>query len=78
MLNTGEFMTLENECGCLHHEGPHWLHMSKVSYALNLKILERGGSLAKHAFAEAEIRRLDGLLYDMRIYDIAELLGGGR
>ena len=76
MLNTGEFVTLDKECACLHHEGPHWLHMSKVSRSLNLKIGERGGQLANYAFAKAEIRRLDELLYEMRIRDIAEIVNG--
>lgn len=29
------------DCGCITHEGPHWLHIDYIDHAHNLKLLER-------------------------------------
>lgn len=28
-LDDGQIVTLEKECGCRTHEGPHWIHMDE-------------------------------------------------
>ena len=30
------------DCGCLHHDGPHWLHMEAVDIGLQAAQLEAG------------------------------------
>lgn len=39
-LKTGEIVDLKNDCGCVLHNGPHWLHMDDVDKSLNQRLLE--------------------------------------
>ena len=32
-LTNGEVVTLEKDCTCTAHEGPHWLHMDQMERA---------------------------------------------
>lgn len=34
-LTSGEIVELQNDCGCITHNGPHWLHMINLERALN-------------------------------------------
>ena len=67
-------MTLEKDCECLTHDGPHWLHMDEVSKALNRPLLESGTFLSLHGFAKEEAARLREKLYQMTSRNIAKLL----
>lgn len=51
-------LDLPKDCGCITHDGPHWLHMDRVKFQMDLDILKRGGRLAFHAFAVEEAMRL--------------------
>lgn len=84
-LEDGSIVELVKDCGCLHHEGPHWLHMNKVEEALNLAdagpdVIARSGRMAPllaHHFAQLEVKRLEDLGARMRENGIIELMGEG-
>lgn len=40
-LINGQIVELAQDCECVTHDGPHWLHMSQVDRLLNYKILPR-------------------------------------
>ena len=76
-LSDGSVVELEKDCGCVIHEGPHWLHMDEVDKQLNARLRERafkGEFLAVHAFALAEARRLGEKLREMESRNIEEIL----
>ena len=45
----------DNDCGCITHSGPHWLHMDRIWHENNQKML-RDGNL--RGFLTEEIARL--------------------
>lgn len=61
-LNDGTEIELEKDCGCITHEGPHWLHMDRLTHSLNIGMLpteeSTEGIAVAHCFIESEIRRL--------------------
>lgn len=76
-LSTGEVIELEQDCDCVIHEGPHWLHMDSVDKSLNRPLYERairGERLAAYAFARQEQRRLSTKLREMESRNIVEIL----
>jgi len=76
-LASGEIVVLEQDCGCVIHTGPHWLHMDDVDKALNAPLRERafrGEFLAVYAYAQAEQRRLASKLREMETRRIEEIL----
>ena len=73
-LANGQIITLEKDCGCIIHEGPHWLHMDEVSRKLNYQILERGGQFAGIAFAREERVRLQNKERNMTTRNIVEII----
>ena len=77
----GSVRPLEKDCGCVTHDGPHWLHMDRVSRELNYKKLheikigdEPMASLAMGAIAREEEARLDRKLFEMKGRGIVRLL----
>lgn len=72
-LTNGEIVELEKDCGCIIHEGPHWLHMDAVDKDLNQQYL-RPDFLSLHAFAAAEQRRLEIKLREMESRGIARII----
>ena len=69
-----------NDCGCITHQGPHWLHMDLLDRERNLKLLERlvravemrnadDHALAHQAWLQAERMRLREKLYHMEQED---------
>lgn len=42
-LTTGQVITLEKNCDCIDHNEPHWVHMDRVTHALNKKGLDPAG-----------------------------------
>ncbi|NIN00474.1 MAG: hypothetical protein GTO24_21050 [candidate division Zixibacteria bacterium] len=71
ILNDGTIVELEKDCGCTHHEGPHWLHMDKLDQRLNQKHFDNGNL---RGFAQAEVARLNRKINEMEIRGIKELL----
>lgn len=61
-LTDGQVVDAPQDCGCVHHTGPHWLHMDAVHKAANLAALNRMGgpanATARRRFAELELVRL--------------------
>jgi len=75
-INTdGQIVTLEKDCRCQSHEGPHWLDASKRWRQRNLNI-DCSTSLGVMAKAQEEIRRLDEKLFHMQKNGIVQLLNG--
>lgn len=76
-LASGEIVVLEKDCGCVIHDGPHWLHMDDMDKRLAAPLRERalrGEFLAVHAYAQAEQRRLNTKLQEMETRRIEEIL----
>lgn len=54
----------DNDCGCLTHDGPHFLHMDEYTRQANRKLLhwaQDGGAMAEvylYRFCELELIRL--------------------
>jgi hypothetical protein len=76
-LKDGSTVTLEKDCECQTHEGPHWLHMDSLHREMNqdfLKKAQAGNSLAAMGFAQEEQARLSEKLWAMESRGIAEIL----
>lgn len=65
-LKTGKVITLEKDCDCITHTGPHWLYMDELERELC------------GTDARAQIARLDRKLAKMKELDIAELISEER
>lgn len=72
-LDDGSIVTLEKDCSCLDHDGPHWLHSDRMFRQLNLQLLGPN-MLQTQAFAIEEQARLSRKLSIMKARRIAELL----
>ncbi|MCD2452043.1 MAG: hypothetical protein Q8K07_15825 [Methylicorpusculum sp.] len=72
-LEDGSIVTLEKDCSCTDHDGPHWLHSDRLFRQLNLQLLG-SNNLQTQAFAMEEQARLTRKLSIMKAKRIAELL----
>lgn len=52
-LEDGSIVTLEKDCSCIDHQGPHWLHSDHLFRQLNLQLLGPN-KLQTQAFAIEE------------------------
>ena len=77
-------MSLTKDCSCRNHEGPHWLLEDYFDRKINLTLLERWIELlrsgnvldaysAMSAYNQAEIRRTQQLLLNMKLYHLTEV-----
>lgn len=82
-LEDGSVVELAQDCECVTHKGPHWLHMNRIEEEQNLReagpdaIALAGAlapALARH-FAQAEVRRLNSLIAAMVERGIVRVLG---
>ena len=69
-LLTGEIVELPKDCGCVIHEGPHWLHMDDVRHDLNRRLLDT----SPMGFAIEEQARLGDKLHEMTTRGIKRLI----
>lgn len=75
-LTDGTVIELVKDCGCLTHEGPHWLHMDDMYRRLNQPLRDRalaGDLLAVSALATEEIARLREKRHQMESRRIVEI-----
>lgn len=75
-LVSGEVVSLEKDCNCVIHEGPHWLHMDDVDKRLNQSLRNRavtGEPLAVRAYAQSELKRLGEKRREMERRGIEEI-----
>jgi hypothetical protein len=72
-LEDGSIVTLEKDCSCTDHDGPHWLHSDRLFHRLNLQLLGPD-QLQTRTFAIEEQARLSRKLSIMKAKHIAELL----
>lgn len=70
-LTNGEIVELEKDCGCTHHDGPHWLHMDRLYRRKNLKLIGVGNT---RGFATEEVARLNLKEHEMTSRGIEELI----
>lgn len=84
-LVTGEVIELPNDCGCITHDGPHWLHEINLERALIADAVARWpepqtpGQWLEHNYAIAymaaqEQARLEHLLCELERRGIARLI----
>ena len=86
---TGAIIDLVQDCECITHTGPHWLHDDAITRAANLELLDYAERLAATAqtmadanyiyavgarFAEVEIVRLDAKRREMQRLGIVRLV----
>jgi len=82
-LTCGRLVRLTKDCGCITHEGPHWLHTDRAYREANRKLVLDafakspgiyGGVLgAMRGFAGEERARLNAKLFAMKSRGISEL-----
>lgn len=56
---------LPKDCGCITHDGPHWLHMDLMDRERNARLLWPPSESSYLAYAQAEARRLSALAEEM-------------
>lgn len=74
-LENGEIITLEKDCDCITHEGPHWVHLDRIYKEKNQIILSRGGRYSVEAFCQEECARLDEKERQMKQRGILRIYG---
>ncbi len=69
MILKGKFWddlrALPKDCGCITHDGPHFVHMQEILHEKNLKLLESQSIFAPIAFSREEIARLRELRIEL-------------
>jgi hypothetical protein len=80
-LKDGSVVALVKDCGCLTHEGPHWLHMDALDRERADAMLPPRGLRAEDidrqtlmGFIAAEVARLGEKRYQMLARGIEQLL----
>jgi len=73
-LENGTIVDLEKECGCITHEGPHWIHMDKMDRERNKKLLMIGGDLATRGFLIEDLERVKQKRRNMELRKIRRLI----
>jgi len=68
-LEPFDFRLVPKDCGCITHEGLHWIHHDKWWFEHNLDILRSGlNALSRYAFLQNECLRLQEKERQMRRY----------
>lgn len=70
----GTTKELEKDCGCLTHNGPHFLHDNRLWKQRNQKLKDRGNYLSILGFVNQEIDRLAEIAYQYKARGIKEIL----
>lgn len=77
-LEDGSIVELEKDCGCLTHDGPHWLHMNDLDRKLIARDHEASaGGLSESVFQhfiKAETERLAERASHMRSRSIVRIV----
>lgn len=69
----GKTITLEQDCNCITHKGPHWLHMDAIDKRLNASLLG-GGPLQLQEHARLELSRLKSKREKMETLGISRII----
>ena len=72
ILTTGNTIELIKNCGCVTHDGPHWLHMDVLTHRMNSELLENG---FVNGLLDNEMRRLDEKARNMARLNIDRIEG---
>jgi len=70
-LSSGQVVTLEKDCTCLTHEGPHWAYVDERERAEAARAL-KAREIFEHIFIEQA--RLQAKAWNMNRHGIVELL----
>lgn len=92
-LTDGTIIELTQDCACLSHTGPHWLHMDELTREKNREALDRTSKMSAQDidavqaiqcralfdhFAKVEIIRLDTKLREMTSRGIKRIIRPGQ
>ena len=70
-LESGEIIELVQDCECITHSGPHWLHINDMWRNRNSELLHQGNL---RAHIEEECRRLAEKEHELVSRGIVEIL----
>ena len=77
-LKDGSIVEAKQDCGCVIHTGPHWVHMDEFDKARNLRMLEAMGGhedpIARERFAQYELIRLRAKKYNFELRNISRII----
>lgn len=69
-LEDGSVVAAAQDCECLNHAGPHWLHMDSVRKASSRRLLE-AGNVQGHVVEElARLREKEWQMRQRRVVEI--------
>ena len=70
-LADGTIVEAVKDCGCVDHDGPHWLYMDDLWKASNQKLRDAGNV---RGFIVAELHRLKEKRFSMERQRIDEII----
>lgn len=76
----GTRFTLEKDCNCASHDGPHWIYMDRLWRDKNKALLDPAGKTLSQCyfgtlgFATEEAARLDAKAAAFRSYGIVRII----
>lgn len=73
-MKDGSIVELSKDCGCITHEGPHWIHADDLYREANKLLSSACTQLASAGFAIEEQVRLQLKLQIMNAKGIVEVL----
>jgi hypothetical protein len=73
-LKDGSVVEAEKDCGCGHHEGPHWVRMDDFWKKKNRELMETRTWLGLQGSVKEEIARLANKEIEMESRGIAEII----
>lgn len=73
-LTDGTIIELVKDCECIHHSGPHWLHLDDLDKRRAKEFLDRG---CVEACITLELERLDRKLFELESRGIEKIIREG-
>lgn len=73
-MKDGSIVELSKDCGCITHEGPHWIHADDLYREANKLLSSACTRLVSAGFAIEEQVRLQSKLQIMNAKGIVEVL----
>lgn len=74
-LTNGTIIELVQDCQCLTHTGPHWLHMDEFTQAKNREMLARATSVSEQKLNATRAIQVHALLDHLARVEIVRLDG---
>jgi len=74
-LTDGTIIELEQDCGCITHTGPHWIHMDAIDKWLNNALIKESlNPLHIQEIARLELARLEAKRRNMIKHGIVRII----